>query len=232
MTFEHWLQKRLIAHGAKLKLDGDMGPATRAAIREFQKRKRIPITGQADAKTVERLRTAPGKSKTVVPTVIQDMPLWLAEMTRRMGLHEQRDKATLSQWLRAGAFLGDPSKLPWCGDAVETCIVKTLDEPVPGNPFWAQAWKDFGQDAGGPICGAIGVIRWNQRAGHVGIVVDYDPKRKRVKLRGGNQSNAVTDAWFPLSKFIAFRWPNSAPIAEYPFVSGHAGSGGGVSATR
>ena len=110
------------------------------------------------------------------------MPPWLLEMNRRMGLHEGRDNRALSAWLRIGRFLGDPAKLPWCGDAVETAIVKTLpDEPVPSNPFWAQAWKAFGIDAGGPIVGSIGVIRWSAKAGHVGIVYNFHHGHEHIR---------------------------------------------------
>jgi uncharacterized protein (TIGR02594 family) len=232
MTFEHWLQERLNAHGFSVAVDGDIGAGTRAAIRKFQRLNMLNVNGLADKATVGKLRQSPegGMQQHVEPK--QSMPVWLAEMTRRMGLHERRDRLTLMQWLRAGLFLGDPSKLPWCGDAVETCIVKTLDEPVPGNPFWAQAWKDFAIDAGGPICGAIGVIRWSSLAGHVGFVIGYDPVRQRVKLRGGNQSDSIRDDWFPLSKFIAFRWPKSVPVSHYPYLAGPAGSVSGVGATR
>lgn len=114
-----------------------------------------------------------------------------------MGLHEVRDKTALSGWLKFGKFLGDPSKLPWCGDAVETCIVKTLpDEPVPSNPFFAQNWRAFGMDAGGPLVGAIGVIRWTANSGHVGIVVGYDAAKRRVFLMGATSRTRSRSARF------------------------------------
>ena len=55
MTFEHWLQTRLNAHGANLTVDGAIGPDTRAAIRDFQRRRKLKQTGLADDATVERL---------------------------------------------------------------------------------------------------------------------------------------------------------------------------------
>jgi len=197
---------------------------------------KLPQTGISDKAAVAKLRRSVvrprGKNGVSMPAPAETMPPWLAEMTRRMGLHEVRNNYTLMEWLRSGAFLGDPSKLPWCGDAIETCIVRTLNEPVPNNPFWAQAWRNFGIDACGPKVGAIGVIKWSARAGHVGIVVDYDARRKRVKLRGGNQGNMIKDAWFPLRKFIAFRWPKTFPIKKYPPVGGHAAVSGGKAGTR
>lgn len=226
MTFETWLQSRLVAYGYKIGVDGVIGPETTGALKDFQRKRKIRQTGVADKETISALRLEPSKSGKVrktleVPT--EDMPPWMAEMWRRKGLHEARDNKTLTEWLRAGRLLGNPAKLPWCGDAVETCIVKTLpDEPVPNNPFWAQAWANFGVGVD-PIVGSIGVIRWSSRAGHVGIVADASASR--ITLLGGNQSNAITLSSFPRSKFIAFRWPKTYPVKHYQPVTGKAGAG-------
>ena len=221
MSFEKWLQKRLNVHGARIAETGDIGNETTSALKTFQADKGLKVSGLADNPTVRALRTDPvsGHKKSAGSVPEQKMPPWLAEMNRRMGLHEVRNNTALSRWLRIGKYLGNPARLPWCGDAVETCIVKTLpDEPVPSNPFFAQNWKTFGIDAGGPFVGAIGAIKWNARSGHVGIVVGYDQRRKRVELMGGNQQNAVTISSFPLAKFIAFRWPKSFPLRQYPAI--------------
>ncbi|EEE46168.2 NlpC/P60 family protein [Roseibium alexandrii] len=235
MTFETWLQMRLNVHGAQITEDGVIGNETTAALKAFQIARHIKPTGIADAATVKALRISSDQRRRVptrdVPT--QTMPPWLLEMNRRMGLHEGRDNRALSAWLRFGSFLGDPAKLPWCGDAVETAIVKTLpDEPVPSNPFWAQAWKTFGIDAGGPLVASIGVIRWSPRAGHVGIVVGYDAKRRRVHLMGGNQQNAVTISSFPEDKFIAYRWPKTFPFRQYPALRAGSVAPADFAATR
>lgn len=220
MSFSKWLQERLIAHGHSIQPDGVVGPATKSALVEFQRRMLLPITGVADDVTVQALRLDPkthAANKVAAP--LEAMPPWMEEMHRRKGLHEARDNRTLTDWLRAGRLLGNPAKLPWCGDAVETCIVKTLPgEPVPNNPFWAQAWAKFGVSAGGPRVGAIGVIRWNAKSGHVGIVAGY--RKGQVLLLGGNQSNAVTLSWFAEGKFIAFRWPKTYPMRSYPPLVG------------
>jgi len=237
MTFTEWLQSRLVAHGYAIEEDGAIGAETLGALVAFQKAKKLRQSGAADKATVAALRQNPAKAVAAgepkaVKAPVETMPPWMAEMVRRKGLHEGRDNKELSDWLKAGKFLGNPAKLPWCGDAVETAIVKTLPgEIVPANPFWAQAWKDFGIDAKGPKVGAIGVIRWSKTAGHVGIVAAYDEKKKRVLLVGGNQSNAITLTWFALSKFIAFRWPNTFPVKTYPALTGAAGSGS-AAATR
>lgn len=236
MTFEQWLQGRLVIHGARIAVDGDWGRTSIEALRLFQKSAGLPVSGLADVKTVAALRKNPPAAVVagepeVVPAVEPTMPPWMAEMHRRSGLHEVRDSAALIDWLKIGRFLGNPKSLPWCGDAVETCIAKTLpSEPLPSNPFFAQAWKGFGRDIGAPIVGSIGVIRWNATSGHVGFVAGVSGSQ--VHLLGGNQANAINVAAFPRAKFIAFRWPATYPVQHYPAMRGAAPAIGDLGSTR
>lgn len=233
MSFYEWLQHRLNVHEHRIRVDGIIGGETRGALIAFQQARGLSPSGVADNPTVEALRKVPSTSAYSSEAVpVETMPPWMAELHRRKGLHEVRDNKKLSDWLRIGRFLGDPAKLPWCGDAVETAMVKTLPaEPVPNNPFWAQAWEGFGIDAGGPKVGAVGVIRWNANAGHVGFVADYDASRRRVSLLGGNQSDMINLTWYALDRFIAFRWPKSYPLRTYPPLRG-AQATGTLGATR
>lgn len=232
MTFEKWLQTRLNVHGARLVVDGDWGRNSIAALKAFQAKRRLSVSGVADKATVDALRLAPPQSNaTISPPPAEVMPPWMAEMHRRSGLHEVRDNAALIDWLKIGRYLGNPKTLPWCGDAVESAIAKVLpEEPLPSNPFWAQAWKNFGRDVSEPIVGSIGVIRWSASAGHVGIVAGVSGST--VNLLGGNQSNAINVTGFARSKFIAFRWPSTYAVKAYPALKGTALASGGLAGTR
>jgi murein L,D-transpeptidase YcbB/YkuD len=53
------LQRRLIAHGATLSADGLFGPVTERAIRDFQSRRGLALTGIADAPTLAALAASP-----------------------------------------------------------------------------------------------------------------------------------------------------------------------------
>jgi len=221
MDFIMWVQGRLTAHGFPVPADGDWGRVSIGKLKAFQQKHLLPVTGVADAATVAALKEEGHGSGAVVATPKETMPPWMAEMHRRMGLHEVRDNGVLSAFLKIGRFLGNPATLPWCGDAVESCIAKTLpSEPLPANPFFAQSWAKFGKDVVGPIVGSIGVIRWTASSGHVGIVAGVDGNT--VNLLGGNQSNAINISGFPRSKFIAFRWPSTFPIKQYPALKGKA----------
>lgn len=53
-------------------------------------------------------------------------------------------------------------------------------------------------------------------AGHTGFVVRIEGDR--ILLRGGNQGNAVTDAWYPLSRVIGFRRADPAATTGRPVL--------------
>lgn len=56
---EAWLQRLLVRLGYELgPVDGLVGARTRAAIEEFQRDRKLPVTGRFDRVTVERLRAA------------------------------------------------------------------------------------------------------------------------------------------------------------------------------
>ena len=138
---------------------------------------------------------------------------WITEAQSALGRHEARDRSWLMDWLkRDGRSLGDPSKTPWCGDFVETCIRLALpDEPLLGalgsNPYWARNWMLFGQQVP-PIAGAV-LIFARGSGGHVGFAMGQDDTHFYVL--GGNQSDAVTLALIAKSRLLGARWPATWP---------------------
>jgi len=138
----------------------------------------------------------------------QELP-WITEGKKVFGLHEVRDNAKLSAWLRSdGKTLGDPKKLPWCGDYTETAVKNSLPkEPFPGalgkNPYWARNWLHFGEDTQ-PCYGCIVVFSRGQ-GGHVGFAVGEDATDFYVL--GGNQSDSVNIVRISKQRFLGARWP-------------------------
>lgn len=186
-----------------------------------------PADGVWGARTraaVESLLAANGRrGGTAVHQPVTEPP-WMAEAKRVLGRHEARDRDWLSRWLRSdGRTLGDPSKLPWCGDFVETCIrLGQPAEPFPGalgqNPYWARNWLQLGV-ASAPTYGAI-VVFARGSGGHVGFAVGEGGTNFYVL--GGNQSNAVTIAPIAKSRLLGARWPRTfpAPPIYLPPMSG------------
>jgi uncharacterized protein (TIGR02594 family) len=135
----------------------------------------------------------------------------MIEAKKVMGLHETRDRAVLAKWLKSdGKTLGDPSKLPWCGDFVDTAIELALpDEPRPGklgeNPYWALNWLLFGK-ACNPAYGAV-VAFERPGGGHVGFLVGQD--EKRFYVLGGNQGDTVSVTPIDRGRARGYRWPTT-----------------------
>lgn len=181
--------------------DGIFGPKTEAAARAWLAARGAPVR--------------PGTP--VLANAVTDLP-WMAEAKRLLGRHEVRDNGWLRRWLKSdGKTLGDPAKLPWCGDFVETCIRLTLPgEEFPGalgeNPYWARNWLRLGASI--PLCYGAVLIFERGSGGHVGFAMGQDADALHVL--GGNQSNAVTVARIDRSRLLGVRWPASFPRPARP----------------
>lgn len=212
------LQRALLALGRNPgPVDGKFGALTRKALVAFQAHSGLKLDGIAGPLTEAALRAALaalGKAVTIVPHG-RVPPPWHQELLRRKGLHETRDRPALMAWLRSDRHtLGDPAKLPWCGDAIETCIALTLPtEPLPSNPYLARNWLKFGEPLGRPALGAVIVFWRGSKAGtsgHVGLYVGEDAEAYHVL--GGNQSNAITIVRLDKGRVLGFRWPAKFPL--------------------
>lgn len=190
-------------------VDGILGPRTTAAILAFKRHLGLRLRAYIGPLTWGALTGGE------LPAPSEPLP-WLREAGRLMGKHEAINNAELKAWLASdGHALGDPAKLPWCGDFVETAIRLALkNEPVPGNPYWALNWRGFGE-ACGEVRGAVVSIT-RDGGGHVGFAVGKDASR--IYVLGGNQSNRVSVAPIDRSRFVAasWRWPASTTAAQVP----------------
>lgn len=198
-------------------IDGKFGALTRKALVGFQASAGVNPDGIAGPVTIAALRRVlldAGRPALTQPLGLAPPP-WYQEMLRRKGLHEVRDRSALMSWLRGdGKTLGDPARLPWCGDAVETAIALTLpSEPLPSNPYLARNWLKFGVPLGKPALGAV-IVFWrgakNGTSGHVGFYAGEDADAYHVL--GGNQSNGITIARLDKVRVLGFRWPAKFPL--------------------
>lgn len=184
-------------------IDGIMGPRTESVIIAFKRARGLKPRAYVGPITWETLF---GDHTPLT----QDPIPWTAEAGKVMRLHEVYDNGLLKEWLSSdGHALGDPAKLPWCGDFVETAIRLSLPhEWIPQNPYWALNWRKFGVPTK-PTYGAIASIK-RKGGGHVGFIIGQDDKR--YYMMGGNQSNRVSVAPVDKSRFEpeSFRWPSTA----------------------
>lgn len=205
-------------------VDGAWGAESQKALRSFQKiHPPLVVDGVLGPKSSAALRAALKSSgEKVKVSAAVELP-WMAELARKKGLHEVNDKAALITWLKSdGKTLGDPSRLPWCGDAVETAMALTVpNEPRPVNPYLARNWLKFGIKVE-PVYGAVGVF-WrgsrNGTSGHVGFIVGESADGKSWIVAGGNQQNRITfDAKIAKGRLLEARWPKSFPLTKGKLV--------------
>lgn len=211
MDFVRWVQTRLNANGFKCDIDGIWGRETQTQLIAFQNAKNLSPNGKADEATVLKLRYTGDDSGKVAPK--QELPEefpWMQVALRKKGLREDADNKALRQFLKSdGKTLGDPAKLPWCGDFGETCIALALPkEKLPINPYLARNWLKFGTSVE-PCYGAIMVFKRggkdNGTSGHVCFY--YAEDATHFHVLGGNQSNTVSVTRIAKGRLLGARMP-------------------------
>lgn len=192
-------------------VDGIMGPLTASAFEEYlgDQDFSFAVTPKGGGMV---LNPIPHRIESTHPNP------WMAVVYGVMGLHEVRDNEALKAFLRSdGSTVGDPAKIAWCGDLVQTAIARALPtEPFPGrvgeNPYLALNWKDFGFECR-PCVGAI-LVFWRGSPdsiyGHVGFYVGEDATRYYVL--GGNQDNEISVTAISKRRLRdgGSRWPMTA----------------------
>ncbi len=194
--------------------DGIWGRNSIAGLKAFQRSRVLPDTGVADAATLKAL------FPTAAPAMI--LPAWLEEATRLLGTAEivgAKHNATIMGWakeqwakLRGVSYRDDET--PWCGLFVGHCIGVTLpQEPLPGNPLGAREWLKLGSSIQTPSVGAVAVFNrpGSSWSGHVAFYVGERASDGAIRVRGGNQSNKVSDIWMARSRLLGYRWPRTGP---------------------
>jgi uncharacterized protein (TIGR02594 family) len=111
----------------------------------------------------------------------------------------------------------DDSKVPWCG-AFMAFLCKDLGVEFPVRYAAARSWAEWGEPASAASFGCVAVLVRNG-GGHVAITTGQSKDGKHVKLLGGNQGDAVTEAWFPVSRVIAWRCMPGEKLAAAPVFS-------------
>ena len=201
------IQTRLKALGySPGAIDGIMGPRTNSAVIAYKRDHGLKPRAWIGPLTWDKLH------QTEIALNERIKLPWMVEAMKAMNRHEVYDNKWLRDWLRSdGHTLGDPARLPWCGDFVETAIRLGLPkEPIIKNPYWALNWLKWGQ-SNMPTYGAVFAIK-RSGGGHVGFLVGQDATR--YFCAGGNQGNKTSVVPVDKSRFTpaSFRWPSTFPV--------------------
>ena len=191
-------------------IDGVRGRRTIAAIKAFQRDRGLVVDGIVGPNT-RRALTGGKKS----PSSRPEGPPWLELAGSLLGTAEIVGRANnpeIMRWADELDLTYPNDETPWCGLFVGHCIAATLpDEVLPNNVLLARAWQQFGRPTK-PRLGAVLVFWRGSRtswSGHVGFYVGET--NTHYVVRGGNQSNKVSDMRLAKGRLLEARWPLTSP---------------------
>jgi uncharacterized protein (TIGR02594 family) len=148
-------------------------------------------------------------------------PSWFEIAARYLGVKEipgAGSNPTIMTWVRrvavgpfkwiAGVYKDDD--IAWCALFVNNCLVEA-GLPQTGL-LSARSFQKYGRQLVAPRLGCILVFDGGLRGpgfGHVGFYVGETADGKMLRVRGGNQNNAVSEIWMTRKRLLAdgMRWP-------------------------
>jgi uncharacterized protein (TIGR02594 family) len=105
---------------------------------------------------------------------------------------------------------------PWCSSFVNWVMGQSGQQGT--GSAGSQSWRNWGQDAQGPLMGSIVVFSYGKGQGHVGFVVGTD-KNGNLMVLGGNQVNQVNQvkiSTFGIGNVNGYRVPSGSTPGQYP----------------
>lgn len=226
MSFEEWVQSRLMAHGFPVGIiDGDLGYKSIAALKAFQAHKGITVSGRADPATVEALRASAsaGPARPTPDAPVAEAPAPIPIWPKQSGVPTFYGAVGTSQ---VPCELPFSMKLAW-DLKVEISHISLHSKVAPSAE---RAFKQIAQeyspsdraDLGINIFGGSLNVR-KMRGGSAysmhswGIAIDFDPERNQLKWGRDRARLAKPDAepfwraweeegWISLGRQANYDW--------------------------
>jgi uncharacterized protein (TIGR02594 family) len=217
------LQTALNAHGADpaLDVDGDSGPATRAAVIAFQRGAGLAPDGEAGPLTLAALglTAAPvgaepgGIAGPASAPSRRAVLKWMGIAASYLGLAEGPGEADNPKVVAFYAKAGHPEvrhdAVPWCAAFVGGVL---HDAGLTGTgTLWALDYAKWGTKLPAPAVGAVGTKK-RQGGGHVFFVAGFDAVN--VWALGGNQGDRVCIERIPRNRVNSYAWPAGPPAPD------------------
>ena len=158
------------------------------------------LEGWASHKYLTPVVTAPAAAE-----AFPWMPIALAEV----GVKEfpgDGDNPRVVEYLRSttlAAGMAAQDETPWCSAFVNWCVERSGFEGT--DSAWARSWLNWGKKLATPKRGCIAVFKRNVSSGHVAFYIAETATK--VKVLGGNQSDAVNISEYKKSDFLDYRAP-------------------------
>lgn len=206
-------QERLFDLGYyRLKIDGLWGIGTENAFTRFKEMNGLrarPLPGPLTCALLWSDHAKPVPT----PKPRGQEPLWLAEARSLLGTREVRgsgNNPAIMKWAKDLDLWYSGDDIPWCGLFVAHCMAAAgMTDPRPSNPLGARNWLHYGVPVPFYPEGGIAVFWRTHRTeswhGHVSIITGHN--ETHIRCIGGNQSDNVTEAWFPKDRLLGVRGP-------------------------
>ncbi len=125
------VQEWLSLHGEHVAIDGDFGPATEAAVKDFQAKSKVEVTGVVDADTFGRLvapmtaalATIPANGRSLGELVVAYARQHLAQHPREVGGQNR------GPWVRLYMDGNEGQQWAWCAGFACFCLQQACDAP-------------------------------------------------------------------------------------------------------
>ncbi len=231
------LQDALKRLGYPLQGTGYFGGSTDVAVEDFQKKHSLKVDGDVGPSTGAAIDAAVaallGPATPAAPLNAAEVarPLWLVVSLSHLGMKEgpgDSDNRELVADIRevSGDYFHDST--PWCAGWVSFCLARASLKPS-SQPLWALSYSEgWGVKLAGPAVGAIAVKHRNG-GGHVTFVVGKTSSG-RLACCGGNQNDMVNISGYPEDVFDGFYWPKDVALpartgfASLPLVNADGGA--------
>jgi hypothetical protein len=139
------IQEWLNLNGFKVVIDGDLGPATMFAIKQFQLKIGLPPTGIVDERTIHALTRPLQRAQFEITGITSFGDLVVAYAQQHLLEHPREvGGENRGPWVR---YYGEEGE-PWCAGMVSTILrqaAKTLNVPLPVTP--SLSCDELAQDA-------------------------------------------------------------------------------------
>lgn len=142
---------------------------------------------------------------------VEAEPAWLEIARRELGVTEipgASHNARILEYHAVTTLRATADEVPWCSSFA--CWVMEAAGIRSTRSAAARSWLQWGRAIDEPMTGCVVVLkRGAPPAGHVGFFVGLDGGR--IALLGGNQSNQVRIARFPMADVLGYRMPVEGP---------------------
>ena len=144
---------------------------------------------------------------------MKDIPPWMPIAEAELGVKEDPDEGEnprVIEYHAATRLKATLDSVPWCSSFACWVMEQAgINHPESAR---ARAWLRWGEKLLTPVYGCIVVFDRGHGTGHVGFFIGFDGEK--LKVLGGNQSNAVNIQSWPRYKVLGFRWPKKDELSS------------------